>query len=243
MSRSAIHSFSGAPGKATKAEAIVGAYDDVARLELRYVSPAVRPVSIDEKWHISARLQEHRERVGYGGSRESMCLVLPRRRKELHVELDDSIDQHNPYAAPKAQAGPVEWPRLARAGIDLARENPFLTIWTRPRATIRGIVDTHPTLHVIPLAMISGVVQALNRASMRNAGDQLSTSTILIGALIGGSIGGLLGLYIGGWFVRITGKWLGGQARGEEVRAAIAWSGVPVLVTIPIWVISLALLA
>jgi Yip1 domain len=164
-----------------------------------------------------------------------MRIVLPRRRKELNVELDDSIIHDNPYAAPKAPAGAVQTSRLATAGIDFAHENPFLTIWTRPRATIRGIVDTNPALHVTPLAMIGGVLQALDRASasMRN---QLSIATTLIGALIGGSLGGLLSLYFGGWLVRITGRWLGGQAEPEEIRAALAWSGVPKLVTIPIWI-------
>ncbi len=158
------------------------------------------------------------------------------------MEPDDLIGEENPYAAPKVAAAKAYEPPLATEGIDLARENPFFTIWTRPRATIRGIVNTDPTLHVTALAMIGGILQALDRAAARNAGDNLSIEAILIGALIGGSIGGLIGLYISGWLLRITGHWLGGQAEPEEVRAALAWFTVPVLATIPIWVIQLALL-
>jgi len=157
------------------------------------------------------------------------------------MQPDDLIGQDNPYAVPKVQAGLVPTPPLATQGIDLVVENPFLTIWTRPRATIRGIVNTNPTLHVTLLAVIGGVIQTLDNASARNSGDRLALPTILISALIGGSLGGLIGLYVGGWLFRHTGKWLGGRAESEEVRAALAWSTVPVVATIPIWAIQLGL--
>ena len=45
--------------------------------------------------------------------------------------------------------------------IDLSRESPFLTIWTRPRATIRAIVNTNPSFLVLPIAMVGGILEAL----------------------------------------------------------------------------------
>jgi hypothetical protein len=57
-----------------------------------------------------------------------------------------------------------------------------------------------------------------------------------------GPVGGLLGIFVGGWFIGLTGRWLGGRARPDQLRAAIAWSFVPVLATIPIWIIQLGFL-
>ena len=44
--------------------------------------------------------------------------------------------------------------------LDFAR--PFLTIWTRPRATIRWIVDSDPTLHVLLLAATCSALSTLH---------------------------------------------------------------------------------
>ncbi len=159
------------------------------------------------------------------------------------MEADDLIDQQdNPYAAPEIQESPVRLSSAPTEGIDLSVENPFLTIWTRPRATIRGIVRTDPNHHVVPLAMAGGIVQALDQAATRNAGDALSLSAILAIAIVGGPIGGLVGLYFWGWLLGLTGRWLGGQADSVEVRAALAWPMVPMLASIPILGIQLALI-
>jgi Yip1 domain len=128
------------------------------------------------------------------------------------------------------------------ARIDLARENPFWTIWFRPRATIRGIVETNPTLHVLPLAIVGGILQVVQSASQQNFVERLSIPAIaLVGVLVGPPLG-LFSLYVGAWFAVLTCRLFGGQADAREVRAALAWSTVPLLATIPIWLIQLAVL-
>ena len=42
-------------------------------------------------------------------------------------------------------------------GIDLAVENPLLTIWTRPRATIRGLVDAGAARRFLPLIIAAAI--------------------------------------------------------------------------------------
>jgi hypothetical protein len=152
----------------------------------------------------------------------------------------DQAGAENPYAPPGVRDDVDFSTKSPTKGIDLSRENPFLTIWTRPRATIRGIIETDPTYRVIALTSASGIVGALNNAAQRNAGDRLPLSAILGMAIVLGPIGGLIGLYIGAWFVGLSGRWLGGRADSEEVRAALAWSAAPTLVVIPIWIIQLA---
>lgn len=119
--------------------------------------------------------------------------------------------------------------------------SPFLSIWIKPRETIRKIVDTDPTKYVTVLAMLAGIGQALDRASSRNMGDSLPLIAILGICLIFGPIGGIISLYIGGALYRWSGSWLGGQASSEEVRAAIAWSSVPIIFTLPLWIPELLL--
>ncbi len=123
-------------------------------------------------------------------------------------------------------------------GIDLSRERPFLTIWTRPRATIRGIVDADPTYRVIPLALASGVIQALYTApELPRMG--LPLPAVVAIAIVVGSIGGFLCLYAGAWLVRLSAPLVGGRAELRDVRAALAWSMVPLLATFPFWLLRL----
>jgi hypothetical protein len=154
----------------------------------------------------------------------------------------DLHDEFDPYVPPKADLRTETFEGVKTRGIDPSVENPFLTIWLRPRATIRGIVDTSPSYLVIPLAMGGGVIQALSRAVQRNAGDQLSLRTLLILVVIFGAIGGLIGLYIGGALVAWAGRRLRGTGTSEQVRAALAWSQVPMLATTPLWILQLALI-
>jgi hypothetical protein len=117
--------------------------------------------------------------------------------------------------------------------------SPFLSIWIKPRETIRRIVETNPTQHVILLAMLAGIGQALDRASSRNTGDTIPLIAILGICIILGPIGGIISLYLGGALYRWSGSWLGGKASSEEVRAAFAWSSVPTIFILPLWVLEL----
>ncbi len=52
---------------------------------------------------------------------------------------------------------------------------------------------------------------------------------------------GVLGLYIGGWWYRWIGSWFGGKATSEQVRAAIAWSQVPTISSLVLWIPAIAI--
>lgn len=119
--------------------------------------------------------------------------------------------------------------------------SPWLTIWIRPRQTIRRIVDSDPEHQVMLLAMLGGIIQVLNQSSTRNAGDILSLPIILIICAMAGPIVGIILLYLMGALLRWTGSWLGGQASSVEVRAAFAWSSVPSIWSQILWLPKLAL--
>ena len=119
--------------------------------------------------------------------------------------------------------------------------NPWFSIWIRPRATIQQIIDSHPTRLVLVLAAVAGFAQFLDRAVMRNLGDRMEWPMIFALAAVAGSVMGIVGLYIGGALLRWTGGWLGGRASMEQVRAAIAWSSVPLIWALPLWIPELVL--
>jgi hypothetical protein len=119
--------------------------------------------------------------------------------------------------------------------------NPWVSIWTRPRATIQQIVDVNPQRYIWALAAVSGVADALNQASERSAGDELGLPLILLIVVAAGSIGGIVSLYLFGALFRWTGGWMGGKASAENLRAAIAWSSVPVICSLVLWIPSFAI--
>lgn len=114
--------------------------------------------------------------------------------------------------------------------------NPWFSIWIRPRATIRHVVAHDPERLVWVLAMLAGIGRALDRADMRNAGDQLQWPFIALGALMVGPLLGVAGLYLGGALVRWTGRWLGGQGSAVAIRAAIAWAGALEVWGLLLWI-------
>lgn len=119
--------------------------------------------------------------------------------------------------------------------------NPWVTMWTKPRATIQQIVDTNPERLVLVLAAIAGFSKALDRASMRSMGDKLEWPIIFLIAAIAGPIGGIISLYIGSALIRWTGNWIGGKSTSENIRAAIAWSSVPTIWALVLWIPELVL--
>jgi hypothetical protein len=119
--------------------------------------------------------------------------------------------------------------------------NPWITIWNKPRATIQQIVDTNPKHLVLVLAAISGFSETLDRACTRSTGDHLAWPIIILIAAIIGPIGGIITLYIGGALIRWTGSWIGGNASSQNVRAALAWSSVPIIWDLLLWIPELIL--
>jgi Yip1 domain len=111
----------------------------------------------------------------------------------------------------------------------------WFTIWYRPRATMRRIVDTNPRKFVLAIAWMAGALAALNSQVML-ASVELPPNRPplphlgLIGVAIAATLVGLLSivsLYGLAALYRWSGHILGGTAQAVEVRAALAWSQVP----------------
>ncbi len=150
----------------------------------------------------------------------------------------------NPYAAPLAE-DPHGFSPTRLDGMTL---NPWLSIWTKPRATIRQIVETDPKYMVVPVAALAGISGGLSNllesatpGGQAGAPDTAFVVGLLIGAVIGGAIGGLLMWLLFSWLVKVTAGWLGGTSTLEHMRAAYAWGQSPGIWTIPVSLLLLLL--
>ncbi len=114
--------------------------------------------------------------------------------------------------------------------------NPWTSIWLKPRATIQQIVDSNPTRWVLLLAAMTGFSSALDQASLKSLGDKYEMPVIFVMAAIAGPICGIIALYIGGALLRWTGAWIGGQGSAQHIRAAVAWSSVPYIWGLLLWI-------
>jgi hypothetical protein len=107
---------------------------------------------------------------------------------------------------------------------------PWVSIWVRPRRTIRQIVDHNPSQSVYLLSALTGVYRFLNQAAKQSVGDYMSLLEILVLAILVGSLIGIFLVFVGAELFRWVGNKLDGKASAVQVRAAIAWSSVPEVV-------------
>jgi hypothetical protein len=114
-------------------------------------------------------------------------------------------------------------------------ENPWLSIWCEPRSTISRIVAANPNRSLWILAFIYGFLSILNSFQSISVGNVMGIIPILLVALIISPLWGYAAFSIWSWVVCKIGKLLKGEADFLSVRAAFAWSCVPLIINIAIW--------
>lgn len=117
--------------------------------------------------------------------------------------------------------------------------NPWFTIWTEPRKTIRSIVQTDPKYGFVALSVLYGLPLALNLIQSFDLTTIIPVWAAILGALIVCTFLGMAGISIGAWLLQITGRWIGGKGDFQNVRSAVAWANVPNFVTILLWLVLL----
>ena len=104
--------------------------------------------------------------------------------------------------------------------------NPWKEVWLHPRDTIKAILKYDPKYMVLPLAALAGIANnALDFESM----DAIVGGSSFIGSVFVAALLGIVSLYVYGFLLNLTGKWIKGKANALKLRAAIAWSSVPVV--------------
>ncbi|MBD3383849.1 hypothetical protein GF407_02880 [candidate division KSB1 bacterium] len=116
-------------------------------------------------------------------------------------------------------------------------ENIWTLMWFKPRQAMRMVLNSPLSYHYHVLIIFGGIGQALSNASAQGMGKLFSTAQIITICLILGPLSGYLSVLIGGWILKWVGDKLSGHGSLQDLRRAIAWSWVPVVSTLPLWIV------
>lgn len=118
----------------------------------------------------------------------------------------------------------------------MSQMNPWLAILTQPRATISAVTAENPKRGLWALAWIYGFLSLLNCFQSLSLGATMSLFPILLLAFVFAPIWGMVVFGIWSWVVYWICKLLGGEGTFSYVRAAYAWSCVPLILSIFLWI-------
>jgi hypothetical protein len=119
--------------------------------------------------------------------------------------------------------------------------NPWFAIWLHPRETMRQVAGADGATAVLLLAALAGIHDGLGMAFAASLMLQGIYWPGVIAALVIGAVYGIVHMYVWGFVLRWTGRWFGGAATQAETRAAVAWSAVPriagIVLFVPLFVV------
>lgn len=121
--------------------------------------------------------------------------------------------------------------------------NNVFSIFTKPRETFKRVMENRSMGIIILLAVLAGIATALaNNDRMKDFPGSLPWPAALLVEILFGAIGGLLSLYVGSAIMYMIGKWFKGEAFYKDVMAASAWSQMPNIFTLPLFLLAVLLL-
>lgn len=112
---------------------------------------------------------------------------------------------------------------------DINSTNLLSKIWVKPKQTLEYILKKDPDKYVTLFLVLGGMVKAIDRASVKNMGDNMSTLGVLAIAIATGGLFGWISYYIYAWGMSVTGNWLKGYSEPKEFRTVLAWALVPTI--------------
>jgi signal peptidase I len=130
---------------------------------------------------------------------------------------------------------------MTSPSVDAGKTSPWLSVWLSPRATIGRIVAADPRRQVWLLSSLGLMSSVAIQVLLGPWAGVLLDWRALAGLVLFGAIFGIIGLYYFAFFLRSSGELLGGRASAAEIRAALAWGQLPVVLGVV--VLCLAVLA
>jgi hypothetical protein len=122
-----------------------------------------------------------------------------------------------------------------KEGDYMSDQNPWASMWTKPKQTIRSIVATNPKRGMIGLIFVYGLAMTLANTFPPIQRGQVTPLMGIIIAFILAPLIGVIGLYLNGWILWGVGKWFKGKAPFYHVFAAYAWSRLPLIFIAVMW--------
>ncbi len=139
------------------------------------------------------------------------------------------IDPSNPFASPLAEES--RGTQIHRADRKL---NPWFSMWTQPRATIRQIIETDPRHQVLLVAALGSAGQLPKGRNFPADAEVGYFMGFIVGQAIVGAVIGIVALFLFGWLIKVVARWFGGTGNALHTRAAFAWSSVPSVWFLPV---------
>lgn len=118
----------------------------------------------------------------------------------------------------------------------------FRNLIINPSKAFYDIIQYGLYKYKVPLLMLAGVTNALNKRMLALADWHENFFLNLITTVAIGAIAGWLGIFIVSWLVEIVGKWLKGQASFEDIFSVAAYATLPVIVMLASDLICIAIL-
>lgn len=118
---------------------------------------------------------------------------------------------------------------------------PLHDIWLRPRRVLRELADQPVARTDYLLGAVQGVVSWLSLSRAQSAGASLDLGEILGRALLAGPVAGVVGIYLMTMVYVRLGRRAGGVATRAQVVHVLAYSGVPMVASLGIWLLTAAL--
>jgi len=105
--------------------------------------------------------------------------------------------------------------------------NPFLSVWTQPKETVRQVVETKTIWFAIFISSFMGIGSALSSVQDLGLTSTVSYGLILFFCLLLGPILGVLSLFIPGVFFTWIGRLLGGTGKMKDMFKAVGAMHIP----------------
>ena len=123
----------------------------------------------------------------------------------------------------------------------IQRINPWVSIWKEPRKTIRNIVNYYGNKYVLTLALLTALVYNLN--GLNDSTPEVDTTLIdmFYPVFFKSLTLGLMAFYFYGFLLYLSGKVFKGKATKGEVYIAMAWSSIPTILGLFLWIPKLML--
>lgn len=119
--------------------------------------------------------------------------------------------------------------------------NPWRDIWTKPRATIQSLVLKNPSYGFKRLSWIYGFTIALSLSKLFSLITLYSLWVIVLGSLLLGIVFGAIAITISTYILYWCGRFIGGNASFKQMRCVVAWSNLPVLINVLIWILLISI--
>lgn len=113
---------------------------------------------------------------------------------------------------------------------------PWRSMWLNPKETIRWIVQTNPRYGVFWLSSIYVLQSTFFFLNFWSLGLAFSHDKLWIPSVLIAPFLGVLWVCFYGWILRSTGRWFGGKAPPSHIRAALAWSRLPMSLALAFWI-------